>query len=166
MPESTDTENSDAVPRLRTALLQGLKGSNTGAQMGAACSESSASGIGTRARNHGHGVGFTQHKNVMAYVDADRARNQLEGGIIQSTSWTRHEQLRHGPKGVGSFDWSSYPILRFPSVPERIEVELLDQPGMPFLGVGEAALQFAASAESLSSLRDLDEQHFIDWSLE
>jgi CO/xanthine dehydrogenase Mo-binding subunit len=121
------------------------------------------------ARNRGRGFGFGQYKNLMAYVaialelafDPDRgqvrilrvccaadcgqvvnpdgARNQLEGAIIQSASWTLHEQLRYGPDGIASFDWSSYPILRFPEVPDRIEVALLGQPGLPFLGVAEAA---------------------------
>jgi nicotinate dehydrogenase subunit B len=117
----------------------------------------------------GRGFGFGQYKNLMAFVaiavdvvvDPDRnmarivrvacaadcgqvvnpdgARNQLEGAIIQSSSWTLNEQLRYGPDGVTSSDWSSYPILRFASVPERIDVALIDQPGMPFLGVAEAA---------------------------
>lgn len=121
------------------------------------------------ARHRGRGFGFGQYKNLMAYVaiavdiayDPDRhqvrilrvacaadcgqvvnpdgARNQLEGAIIQSASWTLHEQLRYGPDGIASIDWGSYPILRFSGVPERIEVDLLDQPGAPFLGVAEAA---------------------------
>jgi nicotinate dehydrogenase subunit B len=123
----------------------------------------------SRRRNHGRGFGFGQYKNLMAYVaialelvlDPDRevvriarvvcaadcgqvvnpdgVRNQLEGAIIQSASWTLQEQLRYGPGGVASLDWSSYPILRFSGVPERIDVHLLDQPGQAFLGVAEAA---------------------------
>lgn len=118
---------------------------------------------------HGRGFAFGQYKNLMAFVaiavdivfDPDRntvrivdvwcaadcgqvvnpdgARNQLEGAIIQSASWTLHEQLRYGEHGIASTDWSSYPILRFSSVPERITVALIDQPGAPFLGVAEAA---------------------------
>jgi CO/xanthine dehydrogenase Mo-binding subunit len=120
-------------------------------------------------RRRGWGFGFGQYKNLMAYVaialelefDPDRnrvrvlrvacaadcgqvvnpdgARNQLEGAIIQSCSWTLAEALRYGPEGVSSADWSSYPILRFQDVPERIEVALIDRPGQPFLGVAEAA---------------------------
>jgi len=121
------------------------------------------------APGRGYGFGLGQYKNLMAYVaialelayDPDRnavrilrvscaadcgqvvnpdgARNQLEGAIIQSASWTLQEQLRYGPQGIASIDWASYPIMRFSGVPERIEVVLLDQPGMPFLGVAEAA---------------------------
>jgi nicotinate dehydrogenase subunit B len=72
-------------------------------------------------------------------VNPDGARNQLEGAIIQSASWTLMERLRFGRDGITSIDWSSYPILRFSGVPEKIEVALIDQPGAPFLGVAEAA---------------------------
>jgi len=119
--------------------------------------------------HRGRGFGFGQYKNLMAFVaiavdvqfDPDRntvrilrvacaadcgqivnpdgVRNQLEGAIIQSASWTLHEQLRYGSDGIASSDWSSYPIMRFSGVPERIDVALIDQPGLPFLGVAEAA---------------------------
>ena len=34
-------------------------------------------------------------------------------------------------------DWESYPILTFPEVPE-VETVLINQPGRPYLGSGEA----------------------------
>jgi CO/xanthine dehydrogenase Mo-binding subunit len=40
---------------------------------------------------------------------------------------------------VSSADWSSYPMLRFPEVPDSVEVHVIDRPGQPFLGTGEAA---------------------------
>ena len=40
--------------------------------------------------------------------------------------------------GITSRDWESYPILRFDEIPE-IETVLLDRPGEPFLGAGEAS---------------------------
>jgi CO/xanthine dehydrogenase Mo-binding subunit len=43
-------------------------------------------------------------------------------------------------------DWGGYPILRFNQVPERLEVHLLDRPGQPFLGTGEAAQGPSAAA--------------------
>jgi CO/xanthine dehydrogenase Mo-binding subunit len=45
-----------------------------------------------------------------------------------------------------SFDWSAYPIVRFPSVPASIEVNVIDRPGEPFLGTGEAGQGPAAAA--------------------
>ena len=39
---------------------------------------------------------------------------------------------------ITSIDWPTYPILRFDAVPDRIDVHLIDRPGQPFLGSGEA----------------------------
>jgi CO/xanthine dehydrogenase Mo-binding subunit len=121
------------------------------------------------ARHHGVGFAFGKYKNLMGYVaialelkvdpdtgavdvlrvvaaadcgqvvNPDGARNQLEGGIVQSTSWTLYEQLDFAADGVRSADWTQYPILRFSQMPKAVEVHLIDQPGAPFLGVAEAA---------------------------
>jgi CO/xanthine dehydrogenase Mo-binding subunit len=45
-----------------------------------------------------------------------------------------------------SRDWGSYPILRFRAVPEMVEVHVIDRPGQPFLGTGEAAQGPTAAA--------------------
>jgi CO/xanthine dehydrogenase Mo-binding subunit len=70
-------------------------------------------------------------------VDPDGLTNQLEGGLIQSASWTLLERVRFDAMGVTSRDWIGYPILGFADVPE-VETVLLDRPGLPFLGAGEA----------------------------
>ena len=70
-------------------------------------------------------------------VDPSGAINQLEGGALQSASWTLTEEVTFDATAVTSVDWDSYPILRFSGVP-AVEVTLLDRPGQPFLGVGEA----------------------------
>ena len=46
---------------------------------------------------------------------------------------------------VTSTDWQSYPILGFGEVPE-IETVLLDRPGEPWLGAGEASQGPTAAA--------------------
>jgi CO/xanthine dehydrogenase Mo-binding subunit len=71
-------------------------------------------------------------------VNPDGIRNQVEGGIVQSTSWTLKEAVQFTPDGIESTDWQSYPILTFPEVPE-IDVALIDAPGQPYLGTGETA---------------------------
>ena len=38
---------------------------------------------------------------------------------------------------ITSIDWQSYPIVRFNSVPDRIDVHIINRPGHPFLGSGE-----------------------------
>ena len=71
-------------------------------------------------------------------INPDRVRNQVEGGVVQSTSWTVKEAVLFDRTRILSEDWATYPIPRFPEVPE-IEVELIDRPGEPYLGTGETA---------------------------
>jgi CO/xanthine dehydrogenase Mo-binding subunit len=78
-------------------------------------------------------------------VSPDGLKNQLQGGLIQGLSWTSKEQVRFDGGRVTSRDWASYPILTFAEVPE-VSVELIDRPGEPFLGAGEAAQGPAAAA--------------------
>jgi CO/xanthine dehydrogenase Mo-binding subunit len=118
------------------------------------------------APGHGRGIAFAQYKNIKAYVavgmelevtDAAEVRlhhaviaadagqvvdpvglaAQLEGGLLQAASWTLYEEVRFDRDGITSCDWESYPILRFDNIPE-IDTVLMDRPGEPFLGVGEA----------------------------
>ncbi|PZX18222.1 CO/xanthine dehydrogenase Mo-binding subunit [Palleronia aestuarii] len=127
-------------------------------------------------RNEGRGFAFARYKNLAAYcalamritvepetgrvrvhdvvaavdsgeaVHPDGIRNQTEGGIVQSLSWTLFEEIVFDETRVTSIDWSSYPIMRFGSVPERIDVHVMDRPGDPFLGTGEAAQGPTAAA--------------------
>ncbi len=69
-------------------------------------------------------------------VNPDGLSNQVEGGFIQAASWTLHEQVSFDEHTITSTDWRTYPILRFREAPV-IETILLNQPGQPFLGVGE-----------------------------
>jgi CO/xanthine dehydrogenase Mo-binding subunit len=70
-------------------------------------------------------------------VDPDGLTNQLEGGFVQSASWTLKEEVRFDTRRILSRDWDSYPILTFAEVPD-VETHLIDRPGSPFLGAGEA----------------------------
>jgi len=83
----------------------------------------------------------------------DGIRNQIEGAIVQSSSWTLLEQVTFDRRHVTSTDWSAYPILRFPAAPESVEVHLIDRPGLPFLGTGEAG-QGPAAAAIANALRN------------
>jgi CO/xanthine dehydrogenase Mo-binding subunit len=123
----------------------------------------------TRRRGHGRGFAFARYKNLAAYcavavevaldhetgharvvraaaavdsgqaVDPDGLRNQIEGGIVQAMSWTLFEAVTFDATRITSVDWSAYPIARFADVPDSIDVEVIDRPGEPFLGTGEAA---------------------------
>ncbi|VVQ35077.1 xanthine dehydrogenase family protein molybdopterin-binding subunit [Pseudomonas fluorescens] len=115
----------------------------------------------------GIGFAFARYKNIMGYcaiavklrvhpqtgeiridhvvtavdvgqiVSPDGLRNQVEGGIVQSASWTLYEKVAYDAGGIRSYDWSGYPILRFTQLPKKVDVHLLDQPGEPFLGAAE-----------------------------
>jgi nicotinate dehydrogenase subunit B len=125
-----------------------------------------------RGKGRGRGVGFCRYKNTAAYVaviadvqvdqevrvikayaavdaglviNPDGVINQIEGGIIQAISWTLKEQVKFDGHRVSSATWETYPILRFDEVPE-VEVQLLDSPDAPPLGVGEAAQGPAGAA--------------------
>ena len=123
----------------------------------------------------GRGIGFAKYKNlsvfvaVIAEVEVDAANgvikvprafavadagqivnpdgltNQIQGGIIQSTSWTLHEQVRFNRDGITSRDWQGYPILTMQEVP-HVAVELIDRPSEKSLGAGEGAQGPAVAA--------------------
>ena len=127
-------------------------------------------------KGSGRGFAFARYKNLAAYtavavelevkretgqirllrfvaandsgeiVNPDGVRNQIEGGIVQSASWTLREAVAFDEIRISSRDWSTYPILRFTDLPERVEVHLIDRPGQPFLGTGEAAQGPTAAA--------------------
>jgi len=127
-------------------------------------------------RRHGRGFAFARYKNLGAYcaiaaevavdhetgrarlvraaaaidsgqaVNPDGLRNQVEGGIVQSMSWTLFEAVRFDATRIHSFDWSAYPIARFDDIPDRVDVDVIDRPGQPFLGTGEAAQGPTAAA--------------------
>ncbi len=70
-------------------------------------------------------------------INRDGAVNQLEGGAIQTVSWVLKEQVCFDRTRITSDTWERYPILRFTEVPQ-VQVELMDRPDQPSLGVGEA----------------------------
>lgn len=131
----------------------------------------------------GRGFGFAQYKNSAAYcavalevevehetgrvrvvravaaidsgevVNPDGIVNQTEGGIIQSISWSLYEGVTFTDTRITSVDWSTYPIMRFSAVPDSVEVHVVDRPGKPFLGTGEAAQGPVAGALA-NAIRD------------
>ncbi|NNH33302.1 hypothetical protein C9413_28975, partial [Rhizobium sp. SEMIA 4085] len=56
------------------------------------------------------------------------------------------------------------PILRFGSVPQSVEVHILDRPGQPFLGTGEAA-QGPTCAALANALRNATGKRLVDLPL-
>lgn len=134
-------------------------------------------------RGRGRGFAFARYKNLAGYIaialeaevdrnsgrvrivravaatdsgqvtNPDGIRNQVEGGIIQSASWTLYEAVRFDRGGVTSRHWGNYPIMRFDDIPDSIEVHVIDRPGEPFLGTGEIA-QGPTSAAIANAIAD------------
>jgi CO/xanthine dehydrogenase Mo-binding subunit len=127
-----------------------------------------------RPDGRGQGLAFARYKNIKAYaavvidlevddygaiglrraviaadagqiVDPEGLKSQLEGGLIQSASWTLKEQVNYDSGGILSRDWDSYPILTMAEAPV-IETVLIDRPDQPFLGAGEATQGPTAAA--------------------
>ncbi len=92
---------------------------------------------------------FRVHRAVVAgdagqIVNRAALSNQLEGGFLQALSWLR-ERVRFDPVRVTSRDWETYPIMRLPETPD-IRTVLVDRPGEPYLGAGEASQGPAGAA--------------------
>jgi len=112
------------------------------------------------AQNVGWGVGYARYKGSSGYMAAvvraeveeslrvtdvyaavdigeiismDGARNQIEGGILQTLSWTTKES-----HAAETESWLDYPILNFSELP-RLEIEFIEPVGVPPLGCGELA---------------------------
>src|SRR5262249_60247134 len=70
------------------------------------------------------GSGLVRVPNAVAAVDAgliinpDGLTSQIEGGIVQSVSWTLKEEGRFDQKGILARGWASYPILTMPEAPQ------------------------------------------------
>ena len=123
---------------------------------------------------HGQGIAMAQYKNIQCYaavavelevtdvaeiklrrvavaadagqvVDPAGLTAQMEGGFLQAASWTLQEQVTFDRDGITSRDWDSYPILRFDNIP-TIDTILLNRPGEPYRGAGEAAAGPTAGA--------------------
>jgi CO/xanthine dehydrogenase Mo-binding subunit len=72
-------------------------------------------------------------------VNPDFLKNQIEGSIVQSLSKVLFEEVKFDRPCVTSVDWTGYPVIRFPDVPQ-IDVALIDRPDQPLMGAGEASL--------------------------
>jgi len=124
-------------------------------------------GWDTRGRRDGlgYGAGVARYKGVAGYcaavaevaadtdiavrrlwlavdvgrvINPDGVINQVEGGAVQSASWTLREQVRFDRDKITTAGWDSYPILRFTDIPE-VTVHIVDAPGEAETGAGEVA---------------------------
>ena len=90
---------------------------------------------------------FTVVHDCGQIINPDGLKNQIEGSVIQTVSRTLVEEVKFDRSQVTSLDWASYPILKFPQVPE-IVIELIDRPTEKPWGAGESAAAVIPSAIS------------------
>ena len=116
----------------------------------------------------GRGLAFAKYKNLSAYVacvadveidpksgkilvtnlyasadggltiNPDGFKNQIEGGLVQTASWTLFESVPFNQDGIQVGSWSDYPIMRFSDVP-NVHVEIINREDQKSLGVGEGS---------------------------
>jgi CO/xanthine dehydrogenase Mo-binding subunit len=79
-------------------------------------------------------------------LNPEGVRNQIEGGIQQSASWTLKEELFHRDGRVMNTGWDTYPIATFRDAPESIEVSVEGDESAPPTGVGEPGAVPTAAA--------------------
>jgi nicotinate dehydrogenase subunit B len=80
-------------------------------------------------------------------INPDGVKNQIEGNVVQSVSRTLIEQVHFDRSRVTSIDWSTYPILTFPDVPQ-VDIDLIDRPNEKPWGVGEPSSAIVSAAIS------------------
>jgi nicotinate dehydrogenase subunit B len=125
----------------------------------------------------GHGLAYTKYELVRTYVgvvcevevdretgeiaakrffvahdcgqiiNPDGLRNQIEGNVVQTVSRVLKEEILFSQSKVTSVDWASYPILRFPDVPEVV-MDLIDRPDQVPWGAGEPTAAMVPGAIS------------------
>ena len=88
---------------------------------------------------------FTFSHDCGLIINPDGLKNQIEGNIIQGVSRALMEEVKFDSSGITTLDWKSYPIIRFPDVPE-IDIVLINRPEMPALGGGEPSSAPIAAA--------------------
>ena len=94
-------------------------------------------------------------------VNPDGIINQIEGGAIQSASWTLLEQISFDRRQILTKSWNDYPVLNYAEVP-KVKTTLINRPTDPSLGVGEgsqgpvvAAIANAVARSIGKRMRDL-----------
>jgi nicotinate dehydrogenase subunit B len=127
---------------------------------------------GPKAEGEGRGLGYARYKHTGAWcavavrisaeesirvvdvssavdvglaVNPDGVRNQIQGGIIQSCSWTLKEAIRVNGREVVTRSWEDYPILQFSDAP-KISVSVIQRLSEPSIGAGEASIGPTAAA--------------------
>jgi CO/xanthine dehydrogenase Mo-binding subunit len=70
-------------------------------------------------------------------VNPNSVTDQVEGGVVQALGRALYEEVTFDRSRVTSLDWSKYRIIRFPEIPDSVDVVLVNRPDLPPMRVGE-----------------------------
>jgi CO/xanthine dehydrogenase Mo-binding subunit len=78
-------------------------------------------------------------------VNPDALRQTVQANLIQSLGRALKEEVTFDKSNVTSVDWNTYPVVRWPDVPE-VEIVLLNHPEIAPSGAGEPSSRPTAAA--------------------
>ena len=78
-------------------------------------------------------------------INPNGVENQIQGNIMQGVSRTLLEEFKFNETGAQSFDWVSYPVIRFMDVPD-VQIHLINRPELPASGAAETPIVVVPAA--------------------
>ncbi len=79
-------------------------------------------------------------------VNPETLRHVVDRQLVYGTSRALFEEVTFDANMVTSVDWATYPVLHIDSVPQSIEIHLIDRPEAAPSGAGEMALGLVPAA--------------------
>lgn len=79
-------------------------------------------------------------------VNPRSLKGTIEANLMQSLSRTLYEEVKFDAHTVTSHDWLTYPVVRTPDLPERVDVVLVNPKKAPSFGAGEPSSRPTAAA--------------------
>jgi len=79
-------------------------------------------------------------------INPEALRTTIEANLIQSLGRSLKEETTFDRANVTSVDWITYPVVRAPDVPDRVEIVLINHPEIPPTGAGEPSSRAIAAA--------------------
>jgi CO/xanthine dehydrogenase Mo-binding subunit len=78
-------------------------------------------------------------------MNPDGMKQQAEGCLIQGISRTLIEELKWKPDRITTYDWVTYPVIRFNAIP-KFDFQIIDRRDQPAVGAGEVLITNAPAA--------------------
>jgi nicotinate dehydrogenase subunit B len=84
--------------------------------------------------------------DVGMIVNPDTLRHVIDRQLVYGTSRALFEEVRFDQNMVTSVDWETYPVLHIDSIPEKIDIMLIERPEAAPSGAAEMALGLVPAA--------------------